>query len=108
MPTDAKTADAAKPLFNQFLAVGRMGLRMTSSDGSTWSKPQLHKDPHTLASIAVGNGCVVAVGMNGTGSNAFYRSADLQAWETQTKKSDYVFMTRSVAFGGDQFIVQTA
>ncbi len=104
MPTDKKSDDEAKPQFSQFLAVGRMGLRMTSPDGQTWSAPQQSKDPHTLNSIAAGNGCAVAVGMAGTGSNAFYRSADLQKWEVQTKPSDYVFMMRHVAFGGGQFM----
>lgn len=101
MPAE-KTED--KPQFGQFVAVGRMGLRMTSADGATWSAPQLHKDPHTLGAIAAGNGCVVAVGMNGTGSNAFWRSTDLQKWEVQTAKSDYVYMVRSVGFGGGQFM----
>lgn len=108
MPADQKASAPAKPLFGQFVAVGRMGLRMTSPDGSAWSKPQFAKDPHTLGSIAAGNGCVVAVGMNGTGSNAFYRSTDLQTWEAQTKKSDYVFMARSVAFGNGQFMALLA
>ncbi len=108
MPADKPAADAAKPLFGQFLAVGRMGLRMTSADGNAWSKPQFHKDPHTLASIAVGNGCVVAAGMNGTGSNAFHRSTDLQTWEVQTMKSDYIYMVRSVGFGDGRFMAMLA
>lgn len=106
MPAD-KTSDKNaddKPFFGQFVAVGRMGLRMTSADGATWSQPLMHKDPHTLGAIAVGNGTVVAVGMNGTGSNAFWRTTDLQKWEVQTLKSDYVFMVRSVAFGDGQFM----
>ena len=100
MPTEKKPADTPKAAFGQFVAVGRMGLRMTSSDGSVWSPPQLNKDPHTLGSIAVGNGAVVAVGMAGTGANVFYRTTDLQTWTSEKKNSDYVFMMRSIAFGG--------
>ncbi len=104
MPGDKKSDDEAKPQFGQFLAVGRMGLRLTSPDGQSWSAPQLATAPHTLNSIAAGNGCAVAVGMAGTGSNVFYRSVDLQKWDVQTKPSDYVFMMRHVAFGGGTYM----
>ncbi len=95
-------------MFNHFIAVGRMGLRLTSPDGAAWSAPQLAKDPHTLASIATGNGCVVAAGMFGTGQNVFYRSTDLQQWESATAKSDYVYMLHQVAFGGGRFMAMSA
>ena len=101
---DKKPDEDAKALFGQFLAVGRMGLRLSSQDGQSWSNPLMAKDPHTLNSIASGNGCAVVVGMAGTGNNVFYRSTDLTRWESQTKPSDYVFMMRHVAFGGGQFM----
>lgn len=91
---------ADKPDFGAFLAVGRMGLRMISKDGSSWSTPQMADQQHTLGSIAAGNGCVVTAGMAGGGENVFYRSTDLQTWEMQKQKSEYVYMLRSLGFGG--------
>jgi hypothetical protein len=95
---------AEKPDFGAFIAVGRMGLRMISKDGSTWSQPQMADKPHTLSSIAVGKGCVVTAGMAGSGENVFYRSTDLQTWEMQKQKSDYVYMLRSLGFGNGAFL----
>ena len=89
-----------KPDFGAFLAVGRMGLRMVSKDGSTWSQPLMADKQHTLGSIAAGKGCVVTAGMAGGGENIFYRSTDLLKWEEQKQKSEYVFMLRSLGFGG--------
>jgi len=88
-----------KPDFGAFIAVGRMGLRMVSKDGATWSQPQMADKPHTLGSIAAGNGCVVTAGMAGGGENVFYRSTNLQTWEMQKQKTDYVYMLRSLGFG---------
>ena len=45
---------ADKPDFGAFLAVGRMGLRLVSKDGTTWSQPLMDDKPHTLGSIAAG------------------------------------------------------
>jgi hypothetical protein len=95
---------AEKPDFGAFVAVGRMGLRIISKDGSTWSQPQMADKPHTLGSIAVGKGCVVTAGMAGSGENVFYRSTDLQTWEMQKQKSDYVFMLRSLGYGNGGFL----
>lgn len=95
---------ADKPTFGKFLAVGRMGLRLISNDGTSWSQPVMADKPHTLGSIAAGNGCVVAAGMAGSGENVFYRSSDLQKWDEQKQKSDYVFMMRSLSFGNGGFL----
>lgn len=94
MPTD-------KPAFGAFVAVGRMGLRMVSKSGSDWSAPLMADKPHTLGSIAAGNGCVVTAGMAGGGENVFYRSTDLKTWEMQKQKTDYIYMLRSLGFGAN-------
>jgi hypothetical protein len=103
-PAASKSEDLPKPIFGQFLAVGRHGHRVTSADGVTWSKPLRERDPHTMCGIAAGNGCVVAVGLNGGGENVLYRSSDLQKWDIVKKPSGYVAMMRTVCFGGDQFM----
>lgn len=90
---------ADKPDFGAFLAVGRMGLRLVSKNGSDWSQPLMEDKPYTLSSIAAGKGCVVAAGMAGGGENIFMRSTDLVKWEQQKQKTEYVFMLRSLGFG---------
>ena len=100
----ADVSPSIKPTFGGFLAVGRMGLRMTSKNGTQWSEAQIADKPYTLGSIAAGNGCVVVGGLNGTGENVFYRSTDLTTWILQKQKSDYVYMLRNVAFGSGQFL----
>jgi hypothetical protein len=42
--------------------------------------------------------------MAGSGENVFYRSTDLQTWEMQKQKSDYVYMLRSLGYGNGGFL----
>lgn len=90
---------ADKPDFGAFVGVGRMGLRLVSKNGSDWSQPLIEDKQYTLSSIAAGNGCVVVAGLVG-GENIFMRSTDLVKWEQQKLKNEYVYMLRSLGFGG--------
>src|ERR1043165_7703621 len=90
---------ADKPDFGAFLAVGRMGLRLVSKNGSDWSQPLIEDKPYTLGSIAAGQGRVVTAGMAGGGENVFYHSSDLQKWEMQKQKTEYIYMLRSLGHG---------
>ena len=86
-----------------FVAVGHNGLRVTSSDGKSWSAPQLGKDGETYRCAAGGNGCVAVVGSFG-GSNIFASTTDGATWKTSIKDAQYSRYIRGLGFGNGFFL----
>ncbi len=86
-----------------FVCVGQDGLRSTSVDGETWSKPQFGKEGETYRAVGFGNGRCVAVGSFG-GGNIFAHTSDGDKWQTHFQDAKYVKYVRGFGFGKDQFV----
>src|ERR1700748_3149300 len=86
-----------------FLAVGHNGLRMTSKDGQTWSKPELGKEGQVYRAAAFGNGHTVAVGSFG-GDNIMASSADGAKWDLGKRDAKYAHYFRGITFGNGEFV----
>jgi hypothetical protein len=86
-----------------FLAVGHNGLRITSKDGQTWSKPELGKEGQVFRAAAFGNGRFAAVGTYG-GDNIMASTADGTKWELGKRDGKYKDYFRGLAFGKGTFI----
>jgi len=86
-----------------FLAAGHNGLRLTSTDGTTWSAPQLGKDGETFRAAAAGNGRFVAIGSYG-GGNIFATISDGKTWKQSTKDGQYSRYVRGLVFGNGSFL----
>jgi hypothetical protein len=86
-----------------FLAVGHNGLRMTSSDGRTWSAPQLGKEGEVYRAAAVGNGRLVAVGTFG-GDQVLASSKNDGMWTVSKRPGGYGGYLRSLTFVNGRFL----
>ena len=86
-----------------FVAVGHDGLRMTSTDGSSWSNLKTGKEGEVYRAACFGGGRFVAVGSYG-GSNIFAGSRDGAAWEPKTLDAKYSKYLRGVGYGRGEFI----
>jgi len=86
-----------------FVATGHNGLRITSRDGQTWSKPELGKEGQIFRAAAFGNGRMVAVGTFG-GSNIMASSADGAKWELGTRDGKYKEKFLGLVFGNGTFM----
>lgn len=88
---------------NLFIAVGHRGLRMSSTDGQTWTNLQTGKEGETYRAVCFGNGLFAAVGSFG-GNNILAATADGVTWKTGTQDAKYVRYLRGLGFGNGQFI----
>jgi len=86
-----------------FVAVGHDGLRMTSTDGSTWSNVATGKEGEVYRAVCFGNGKFTAVGSYG-GNNILAGSADGVSWTTRTLDAKYSKYLRGVGFGRGEFL----
>ena len=86
-----------------FVAVGHDGLRMTSTDGSTWSNVATGKEGEVYRAACFGNGRFAAVGSYG-GRNIFAGSADGASWEPRTLDAKYSKYLRGMGFGRGEFL----
>ncbi|QDU28244.1 hypothetical protein ETAA8_33440 [Anatilimnocola aggregata] len=91
------------PLSPLFVAVGHRGLRMTSTDGKTWSNAQTGKEGEVYRAVSFGNGRFAAVGTFG-GANIYASTADGTTWQTGTRDAKYVSYLRGLGFGQDKFL----
>jgi hypothetical protein len=87
----------------RFLAVGHNGLRIVSTDGTTWQDEQTGKEGEVYRAACFGKGIGVAVGTYG-GVNIFAATRDGKKWETSTKDGKYALFVRSLGFGKDMFL----
>ena len=86
-----------------FVAVGHDGLRMTSTDGSTWLNVKTGKEGEVYRAVCFGGGRFAAVGSYG-GSNIFAGSRDGVSWELKTLDAKYSKYLRGVGYGRGEFI----
>jgi hypothetical protein len=87
-----------------FLAAGAQGARLTSHDGTRWSKPQLSEDPGgEFRGLAVGKGRAVAVGPYGRNATIFSHTADGQWSKVEKKEGDDLHLN-DIAFGAGRFV----
>jgi hypothetical protein len=94
--------DAPNPA-GLFVAVGHDGLRMTSTDGATWSNVATGKEGEVYRAVCFGGGRFAAVGSYG-GSNIFAGTVDGVKWETRTLDAKYSKYLRGVGFGRGEFL----
>lgn len=91
------------PATNLFVAVGLDGLRLTSTDGKTWSNAQLGREGESYRAVAFGNGLAVAVGSFG-GDNILANTSDGKTWKAGKYEAKYVKYMRGLLFGDGQFV----
>lgn len=86
-----------------FVAVGHQALRMMSTDGKTWSKPETRKEGEVFRAVVTGNGRFAAVGSYG-GANLMASTGDGSTWEIQQQDARYVNYLRGLGFGNGKFL----
>ncbi len=86
-----------------FLAAGQDGLRLTSTDGQTWSAPQLGKEGETYRTAMMGQGRAVAIGSFG-GGNLFALTRDGSTWKTEFQDAKYSRYIRGLGLGNGTFL----
>jgi len=86
-----------------FLVAGYNGIRITSKDGQTWSKPELGKEGQVYRAAAFGNGRMVEIGTFG-GFNTMASSADGAKWELGTRDGKYKEKFLGLVFGNGTFM----
>ena len=96
------TRPEALPSVGRFVAVGHDGLRMTSTDGESWSNVQTGKEGEVYRAAAFGAGRFAAVGSYG-GNNIFAGSRDGAVWESKSLDAKYSKYLRGVGFGLGEF-----
>jgi photosystem II stability/assembly factor-like uncharacterized protein len=79
-----------------YVAVGKFGFMMRSTDGNTWTKVSSGVEDD-LSDVAYGNGVFVAVG-----GNTILVSSDGLTWNEQTPPAG--FYSYSIAFGNGSFV----
>lgn len=91
------------PETNLFVAVGLDGLRLSSTDGKTWTPAQLGREGESYRAAAFGTGLCVAVGSFG-GDNILANTSDGKTWKTGKHEAKYVKYIRGLTFGNGQFL----
>ncbi len=87
-----------------FMAVGYSGQRLSSTDGLTWSRPQLGKEGEVFRAVCFGKGRFVAVGNYG-GRHLTAATTDGENWKFEQRDGRGGEHVRGVCFGNDLFVL---
>ena len=95
-------ANNAQEPTGRFVAFGKQGLRMASSNGEDWSEPILEKENYIFNSGAFGNNKFVLM-VDWGGDTLFFESPDGMDWE-QSAKTKVDGRLLDLVYGGGRFL----